>query len=90
VNVLHAFDGPHVLGALECSGIGATELAHAALHLRDRLVLVSFHPLAEFALDVAQVIHTVTHEGRAHHGDVRSDHEQLYGIFSAMDSTGAG
>ena len=59
--MLHAFYGPHVLGALEGSGIGATDLAHAALHLSHGFILVLFHPLAQFALDVTQVIDAVSH-----------------------------
>src|ERR1041384_7373899 len=40
MNVLHAFYGAHVLGALERSRIGAALLAHAALHLLDGFVFV--------------------------------------------------
>ena len=34
-DVLAAFDGAHVLGALERGGVSAVLLAHAAFHLRD-------------------------------------------------------
>ena len=88
--MLHAFYGAHVLRALEGAGIGAAQLAHAALHLRDRFVLVLFHPVAQFALDVTQVIDTVAHQRRAQHGDVGSDHEQLDDIFRVVDAAGGG
>jgi hypothetical protein len=52
VDVGHAFHGAHVLGTLEGAGIGAAELAHAALHLLHGFVLVLFHPLAHLALHV--------------------------------------
>ena len=44
-HVLQSLYRPHVLGAFESSGIGAAELAHAALHLLHRLIFVIFHPL---------------------------------------------
>ncbi len=62
VNVRHPLHRPHVLGALEGSWIGAALLAHAPLHLAHGFVLVFFHPLAQFALNVAQVIDAVPHQ----------------------------
>src|SRR6266702_3145829 len=57
VNMLHAFHGAHVLRALEGPRIRASQLAHAALHLHDGFVLVLLHPVAQFALDMTQMIH---------------------------------
>jgi hypothetical protein len=88
--MLHAFYGAHVLSALEGSGIGATDLAHAALHLSDGFVFVLFHPLAQFALDVTQVIDAVTHQRRAHHGDIGTDHEQFHDVFRVVDAASGG
>src|SRR5215469_11541673 len=90
VNVLHAFDGTHVLSPLKGAGIRATQLAHAALHLRHRFVLVLFHPSAQFALDVAQMVDPMAHERRAEHGYVRSHHQQLHDVLGAMHSAGSG
>jgi hypothetical protein len=62
MNMLHAFDGTRVLGPLERARIGAADLAHAALHLRDRFVLVLFHPVAKFVFEVTQVVYSMPHE----------------------------
>lgn len=53
--MLQAFDGAHVLRALEGSGIGATKLAHAALHLVYGFVFVFFHPFRDSLLDVTKM-----------------------------------
>ena len=90
MKVLHAFHGAHVLGAFEGAGIGAFELAHAAAHLRNRFIFVLFHPVAEFALNVTQVVDTMSHKRRAHHGDVGADHQQLDDVLGAMHSAGGG
>ena len=88
VDMLHAFDGTHVLRTFEGAGIGAAELAHAALHLLHRFVFVLFHPVAQFTLDVAQMIDAVAHQGGAQHRDVRADHEQFDDVLGAVDAAG--
>ena len=50
-DVLNSFHGAHVLGAFESGRIGASHLAHAALHLLDGFIFVRFHPLANALLD---------------------------------------
>ena len=51
--MLHALNRTHILRALERGWIRTTELAHAALHLVDRFVLMRFHPLHQALFDVA-------------------------------------
>src|SRR5437016_6669253 len=75
--MLQAFDRAHILSTLESAGVGTALLAHAALHLTHRFVLVPLHPIDHAALHVAQVIDAVAQQGRAQHGDIRSHHEEF-------------
>ena len=42
----------HVVGPLECARLSHRFLTHAALHLRDRLIFVLFHPGFHFFQDL--------------------------------------
>src|SRR5215471_2520641 len=85
--MLHALDGSHVLRSLEGRRIGASQLAHAALHFRDRLVLVLVHPFVDATFDVPQMGYTVSQESRAKHSHVRPDHQHLDYILRTMHTT---
>jgi hypothetical protein len=54
-HVLQSLYRPHVLGAFESSGIGAAELAHAALHLLHGFVFVFVHPLQNALFHLSNV-----------------------------------
>src|SRR5581483_11520395 len=50
-HVLHALHRAHVLRPLERSGVRAAQLAHAALHLLNRFILVLVHPFQNALLN---------------------------------------
>src|ERR1039458_5950911 len=88
--VSQALDGAHVLGALEGSWIGATELAHAASQLLHGLVFVLLHPLQNPLLDTTKLPEAVAQENRAQHGYIGANHQQLDYVFGAMHTAGRG
>ena len=75
-HLLHAFYRSHVLSAFEGSRIGAADLAHAALHLANRLIFVIFHPLSNTVFDMTQMADSVAQQSGAQHGDIGAAQEQ--------------
>src|SRR4029453_2174586 len=67
----------HIIGALECGRLAYGAVAHASLHLRDRLVLVRFHPLDRRGADRRQVLDPELEKRRGHHGHASPGHHLL-------------
>ena len=59
VFALKAFERLDIVGAFKSGRIGHVLLAHRALHLRHRLVLIHLHPRLQTITQGSQVIHTV-------------------------------
>src|SRR6516162_5673647 len=87
-HVLQVFYSSRVLSAFEGSRIRTAQLAHAALHLTNGVVLVVLHPFPKTAFYVTQMIDSVAQQGGAEHGDVGANHEQLDDVFGRIHTTG--
>src|SRR5437867_612731 len=79
-------DGAHVLGPLECGGIGALCLAHAPLHLLDGLIFVLFHPPAHLLFDETDFLYALSDKHRAKHGHVGACHQHLERVLGPVNA----
>jgi hypothetical protein len=78
------------VSAFKGTRIRAAYLAHAALHLTDRLVFVILHPFAQAAFYMTQMVNSIAKQGGTQHGDIGAHQEHLNDVFGTVNSAGGG